>query len=284
MGTFIGHAVPGTFFIIFALWWTIQISKRYFVTKQWNIPYYNTATFPCCYGRALKMPIEGAVKLVLSLIGVVSEFWAATDYGQENHFVYMGDLQHVTMFAFFALSGLVDVLVHYKKILPEKTDYAVAAMAFSVEWILFSHHLHGRRMLDVHVHTLLLYVVAACVLATILEAKYSKSIYVAQARAFFVLLQGTWFWQVGFMLYSPSWHPIGWETNNPEHVMLATMVFTWHAAGVICAMFIIAIFVKKVYPKCCPPTSAEYGYRRLSSASVGKTEETYILAGLSDLD
>jgi len=46
------------------------------------------------------------------------------------------------------------------------------------------------------IHTLLLYVVYANVLVIVLEIRYRHSVIVALARAYTVLLQGTWFWQV----------------------------------------------------------------------------------------
>ena len=47
---------------------------------------------------------------------------------------------------------MIKVLIFSPGLLPEHLDYLSAAMAFSVQGILFSWHLHGREMIDVQVH------------------------------------------------------------------------------------------------------------------------------------
>ena len=55
MGSFIGHAVPGAFFTLAALWWTFNIFWRYFAAHfnqlhhgaQKGGAYKNTVSFSC---------------------------------------------------------------------------------------------------------------------------------------------------------------------------------------------------------------------------------------------
>lgn len=54
-----------------------------------------------------------------------------------------GNAQHITMFAFFGLNGVVDLLLHKGWLLPPKLDYVTAALAYAVEGFLFYNHLHG---------------------------------------------------------------------------------------------------------------------------------------------
>ncbi len=61
-------------------------------------------------------------------------------------------------------------------------------------------------------------------------------------RSYSTLLQGAWFYAVGFILYPPE----GWGTWDPEshaHGMIVTMMFTWHAAGAMLFLMILAAFV-----------------------------------------
>ena len=52
-------------------------------------------------------------------------------------------------------------------------------------------------------------------------------------------LQGAWFYAVGFILYPPSgWTP--WDPESHHHGMMVTMLFTWHAAGVMGSMMLLA--------------------------------------------
>jgi len=89
------------------------------------------------------------------------------------------------------LSGLVDILVHHGAPLPPDCQYFAGCLAFIVEAVLFTFHLHGRTQLDVITHTLLVYVIYACAVVTILEMRHRRSVIVAIARAYTVLLQVT---------------------------------------------------------------------------------------------
>ena len=44
--------------------------------------------------------------------------------------------------------------------------------------------------------------------------------------AYTILLQGTWFWQVGFILF-PPWKST-WEWENHGHLTIATVIFIAH--------------------------------------------------------
>ncbi len=251
MGNFGGHALPGSFFVCFAIWWTINIFKRYYTSLLKNgSVYQNTVTFPCtCLcGRLKNWEIEGFVKIFFTTIGFTLEIITAYHDGK---FTYLGNGQHATMFFFFGLSGLVDILVHQNLPLPKGIEYIMSAIAFTVEGILFKFHLHGRTDLDVLIHTLLLYAIIANVAAVFIEMKFRKSVLAALARAFFVFLQGTWFWQVGFILYNPIPDSKPWDGGDHEEMMIATMMFTWHMGGIVIFMLltggIIGFFYRLKY-------------------------------------
>lgn len=61
---------------------------------------------------------------------------------------------------------------------------------------LFLYHLHGRSMLDVHVHQLLLFAVFGEALVAFLEVFHRGNIILELLRCTLTLLQGSWFWQV----------------------------------------------------------------------------------------
>jgi len=62
---------------------------------------------------------------------------------------------------------------------------------------LFCYHLHGRAMLDVHVHQLLLYAIFGAAVCIFLEVFCRGSIVLEMLRTSLCILQGSWFWQVG---------------------------------------------------------------------------------------
>lgn len=61
---------------------------------------------------------------------------------------------------------------------------------------LFLYHLHGRTMLDVHVHQLLLYAVFGSAAVSFLEVFHRGNILMEMLRCTLTMLQGSWFWQV----------------------------------------------------------------------------------------
>ncbi|ELU07918.1 hypothetical protein CAPTEDRAFT_37161, partial [Capitella teleta] len=242
MGTFVGHALPGAFFALFSLWWLSQIPRRFVFCSRRNLAFRNTATYPvkgsgCCG----KCPIEGVIKMSVTLIGMMAELYAATGYGDNSSGIVWGDIQHLTMYLFFFLSGLIDVLTQRRCLaVPPGSDYALASLAFGAEWLLFSEHLRGRPPLDVHLHSILLYVIAACVMVTLLEYKHPHCLLLGLLRCACVLLQGTWFFQVGFVLYPPTPHLHHWDEDDHENMMLATVIFIWHLGA--CVVFVVIMF------------------------------------------
>ena len=126
-----------------------------------------------------------------------------------------------------------------KTLLPfiEELEYVMIAMALTVEAILFKFHLVERDMLDTTIHVLLVYSIYGCIILILAEMVFRKQVLLALGRAFFMLLQGTWFCQVAFILYSPIPDQSGvyntkWDHDNHEDIMLTTCIFTWHMGGV----------------------------------------------------
>lgn len=269
MGSFGGHALPGSFFIVFAVWWTVQMFRRYFASrmkKSGRVPFKSSVTYSavdCCRCGASwlrQWEWEGFCKVFFAVVGFFVEVIAATDSGR---FARIGNGQHATMFFAFGLSGLVDILVHHGAPLPQDIEYLIGCLAFIVEAVLFKFHLHGRTEMDVLVHTLLLYVIYVNIVVVILEMRYRHSIAVALARAYTVLLQGTWFWQVGFLLYNPLPGAVPWRDDDHEQLMVVTMMFTWHMAAVFVVMLCIGAVVAACQTAGRTDVSAELRLLRL---------------------
>ena len=77
------------------------------------------------------------------------EIFASTDYGRGPGIVYIDDLQHVTMYLFFFLTGIVELLQWRGTIDVPQLEYLFGAASFAMEWLLFYHHLHDRSDIDV---------------------------------------------------------------------------------------------------------------------------------------
>jgi len=201
MGTLLGHIVPGTFFILFAIWWGFAIGvKHYKISKsRKRTVYHSTTTFSCfCCSSSRQISIESYIKLICSVIGMIGEFATGLThlynetlkrkvwgFGENN-------AQHITMFLAFGLASAIEILVHKKYSLPDGIEFLANILAYGIEGFLFHFHLHGRNEVDIHVHTLLVYAIIFCIISAIWEYNRPKQILATYARIAGTFLQGVW--------------------------------------------------------------------------------------------
>lgn len=247
MGSFMGHVVPGTFFISFGIYWMVRVFDRLFRHRHRRggggpSQFSSSASFACKSCCCIKQQCnqEAVLKLVAVAIGITGEIITGFEDGEFKH---MGNAQHATMFFAFGLTGVADLLLFYKAPFAVRgMDYAAAFLALVVEGVLFGFHLHGFNALETHVHVLLIYVIFANAVAVLLEMKDTKSPMAALARCYCFLLQGTWFWQVAFILYNPlPGH--AWDGNGHESLMFSTLYFSWHLLGNLVVTIFVAMLV-----------------------------------------
>jgi hypothetical protein len=107
-----------------------------------------------------------------------------------------GTIQHSTMYSGFLLKSIIEIMIYHGVELPSKLDYVFGIMAYSIEAFLFAFHLHGREIVGIHVHLLLVYAIVGCVIMHCLEAYDDKQILFTYGKIMFMTLQGTWIFQV----------------------------------------------------------------------------------------
>lgn len=236
MGTFLGHFLPGSFFLAFSCWWMFGTFRNYFQSKFKRKRFYNLTTYNCQWYP--NIPMEAIIKLSLISIGIVGETYTAFRGGK---FVNIGNGQHITMFAFFSFNAAVDLVNFYRSdLLPPDMEYLTALLAFCIEWFLFSQHLHGRSDIDVQLHHFLLMAIAFTIISILFELLYREKVVFGLCRSLGTFVQGTWFIQVGFYLYNPLGENIA---NNHMAMMISTMVFAWHIAAALAVMFGLGIII-----------------------------------------
>ena len=160
--------------------------------KNYFSYYHNTIFY-----RQKQVPIEIYLKLIALISGIIGEYLTALD--ESWTFKHQGNLQHIMMYAFFAFHPILELFYHYNykvDVIPKNLDYLAAILAFTVEGFLFHEHLHGRKHMDIQVHTYLMYTIGCCIGSVILEMNYIHDVRPSLARATFTLFQGTWFYQV----------------------------------------------------------------------------------------
>ncbi|CAM9825934.1 unnamed protein product [Bubo scandiacus] len=244
MANFKGHALPGSFFLLFGLWWSVKYPLQYLsqkVTKKSHKIY--------CFQRV--DAIEGGIKIIFALIGMLAEQFVPDGphlylYSGENRdWVKLMNWQHTTMYLFYGLSGVVDVFTYVSQAVPQGLDRLMLSVAVFVEGCLFYYHVLHRPMLDQHIHSLLLIAVFSGACSVMLEVFLRDNIVLEMFRAGVTIVQGTWFWQIGVVLFQPWGGPM-WDENDHSNIMFLTMCFFWHWAA---AVAILAINYTLAY--CC---------------------------------
>ncbi|XP_034736720.1 transmembrane protein 45A [Etheostoma cragini] len=231
MGSFKGHALPGCFFLVAGIWWTGKHSLWHATRRNKNIG--STRLASRASQRRLEIA-ESSVILFCSFVGMLAEQFAADGprlqlYNvAEKHWQYLMNWQHATMYLFFGVAATVNLVVHTTEVAPLAMDRLMLAIAFFNEGFLFFYHLHGRSMLDVHVHQLLLFAVFGEAIVAFLEVFQRGNIILELLRCTLTLLQGSWFWQIGYVLYPP--HGPEWDLNDHSNMMFVTMCYSWHLA------------------------------------------------------
>ncbi|XP_043927268.1 transmembrane protein 45A [Protopterus annectens] len=244
MGNFKGHALPGTFFLLFGLWWSVKYPLKYILKKKnKNVCYIMSAK-----GFHQLEVAEGIVKAAFALIGMVAEQFVPDgphlklyNY-EEKQWNHLMNWQHGTMYLFYGMSGLVDIMAHTSSVVPLAMDRLMFSTAAFVEGFMFYYHVHGRLMLDVHVHQLLLVAIFGVAFCLFLEVFLRGNLGLELLRTSFFILQGTWFWQIGFILYPPN--GAEWNLLDSNNMMFVTMCFCWHFAF---SILVVAISYSIVY-------------------------------------
>ncbi|XP_051006026.1 transmembrane protein 45A-like isoform X2 [Acomys russatus] len=241
MGSFKGHALPGSFFIIMSLWWATKSIMKYVYRKQTRTCYLSSKTL---FRRAEIW--EGVIVIFMSITGMLGEQFISGgprlrlyEGGQWNQLL---GWHHTTMYFFFGLQGVAQILCFTTNAVPLSLSKLMLANAIFVEAFIFSNHTHGREMLDVFVHQLLVFITILLGLVTFIEFLTKNNVVLELLRASFFLLQGTWFWQLAFVLYPPNGRP-KWNMEDIENKVFLTMCFAWHYASTFIVLGALYAFI-----------------------------------------
>lgn len=267
MANFGGHAIPGSFFLIFGFWQTVKhILQHYWRTNQPK----GRQVLPPAFKRVDYF--EGGLQIFASFVGImVEQFVVDGPHAhlfdtEKNEWVKLMNWQHSTMYLFFGISGIALVVSTATKLVPAGVERLTLSVALFVEGFLFYYHVHSRPHLDAHIHTLLLVAVFGGSFSTMMEVFIRDNIILELLRAGFFILQGTWFYQIGFVLFPPRGPQ--WDLEDHNNVMFVTMCFCWHLAVamllVACTSSLVWFTMKRFSAR---GQDMEFGMRITSSKS-----------------
>lgn len=316
MGTLAGHVVPGVFFVIYGGWWSfisIWSHLKRGGAKMSYPPLPNSKKLPPSFALykqerrdheqnqrswipqpfCTRIPLEPIIKVFCSAVGIMVEcvdvvtdpstsrtytkLYSVTN--PDGSFNDLSQLQHITMYSAFALSGLVDLLTMCIRC-PDHTGQIFLALAFLVEGALFHFHTGGMTPLSTQLHFTLTIVIFLCSLYALLRVWFPTSYLTNAGLALAIILQGTWFIQVGDILYGGRYLPVGGDTehshehmqntmatmhamtnstlssmsptqeNSPHNdIMFASALFTWHLIAIFLFILVEWVIVSKLYDR-----------------------------------
>uniref|UniRef100_A0A8D2KFJ1 Transmembrane protein 45A n=1 Tax=Urocitellus parryii TaxID=9999 RepID=A0A8D2KFJ1_UROPR len=228
IGDFPGHALPGVFFFVMGLWWSTKSILKYVCKKHKQTCYLGSkALF-----QRLEF-LEGIAIVTMTVIGIIGlQFFAGGPHliiHNESPWRRVLRLQHLTLYFFFGLLGVASILCSTVSSIPVSLIKLMMSNAFFVESFIFYNHTHGREMLDIFVHQLLFLAIFLTALVAFMEFLIRNNVLLELLRSSLILLQGSWFWQIGFVLYPPSGGP-AWDLVDHDNSMFLTICFCWHYA------------------------------------------------------
>ena len=303
MGSYPGHVLPGSFLIVFGLWWWVNIvviiaqAQARFLRQRFSIRKANNCGFEFefesttwCKVPVLclkRFPVEPSLKVIAATVGVIAELtkgeWSLVN--NAGLFSHLNNFSHTTMFCIFLLSAVVEILRFYNILfLPVATDHVLASLSFFLVGELFYFHIDGRSELDQKLHTVLYTVAFSIAFVLLLEAWERKSFVLFITRSFLVLLLGTWFIQIAHVLYGS--HP--WKDTDSNRAIVV-VIFSWHVLGLlamsICSLVLVSVCIRVRRCTCVKPLTSSGDLPReakgreldsLMSAEQGNEELTQI--------
>lgn len=236
MGTLVGHLMAGMFFLFFSLYYSVLVSLALLRGQRFLIP-----PLPPREKRGhrwwQRVPKDGVMKVVFPLLGILPEFFyppgvnrlTMVDWEDPRRpFVFKDNWQHVTMYAFFLLSGVVDIVSQACQARQNvKLERAAEALAFYMLALLMAMHGENKSTLEIRVHVLL--VVPAFLVGLVLTIEVwvpdQPSLWVL--KTWMGLVLSNWMLQLCVLMYAPpSGQP--WRGENPEDLSFLIIFFCWH--------------------------------------------------------
>lgn len=193
--------------------------------------------------------MEGVVKVVISLTGILAEFFYPPGVNRmkivnwedpRRPFVFSNNWHHITMYGFFMLSGVVDIVSQTCQARQSmKLERAAEALAFFVLVLLMMAHIENKSALEIRVHILFIVPTFLVSLMLTIEVWVPGQPQLWVLKTWLGLVLSTWMLQLCLVMYiPPSGQP--WRSENHEDLNFLVIFFCWHlglGAAILAAVY-----------------------------------------------
>ncbi|XP_072282739.1 transmembrane protein 45B-like [Pyxicephalus adspersus] len=226
MGDFRGHSLVGSAFLLYGLMWSIRYPMVYLRGAAHGRHWHRMDL------------VEGIFKFIFASIGAVMENFAPSIgprfhlINPEDHsWVGLSGWLHTTMYIFFSLSGLVDILTYSPLKIPQGLDRLTLALAFSLEGLLMYNHVRSQQPLEGLLHAFVLVVACIGFFCLVAEIFMRGHIILELFRSILAILQGSWLWQIALAVHPLRGAP--WDQKDRSNLEFVPICFSWHLAMAI---------------------------------------------------
>lgn len=237
MGTLEGHLLPGICFFFFSLYYSVQVSLALLREQRFlRTPLSPTEKRGHTWWKLV--PGEGVVKIVISLAGIISELYYPPGVNRlrivkwedpQRPFLFSNNWPHTTIYSFFLLSGVVDIVMSqsHQPRQSMKLERAAEALAFFVLALLMLVHNEHKNALEIRVHILFVVPTFLVSLVLAIEVWFPDQPPLWMLKTWMGLVFSTWMLQLCLVLYAPpSGQP--WRSENHEDLAFLPIFFCWH--------------------------------------------------------
>lgn len=234
MGTLEGHLLPGTGFLVFAVYYSLLTSLA-LLRKQTVLKH---PLFPRKLLGHRQVSYEAVAKMAIPTLGVITEYFYPPGVNRlkmidwkdpRRPFLFKDNWQHVTMYGFFILSGVVDIVSQAKPARwSVKLERAAEALAFYVLVLLMITHIENKSTMEIRVHLLLMLPAFLLALILTVEVWVPDNAPLWIFKCWMGLVLSTWMLQICEMYIPFSGQP--WGADNLLDLAFLTIFFCWHLA------------------------------------------------------
>jgi len=230
---------PGVFFCMIAFRWSMLLVYKWSMAAKSQqlellglpLPPLSAPASSSCLQQlgARQIPWEGLVKIVMATLTTIITISLPS--------LSSSIIIIISMYAFFLISGIVDVFVFYcgYSVIPEGIQSFILAVSFFVEATCFNTISTAENSYFIH---LLVIIILCCSISSILEIVFDNRL-VKFCRTFFTLLQSSWLLHLSFLLSQDTLVSHLWTT----------ILFTWHLGF----LFLFVLLILLLTSHCSSP-------------------------------